>query len=117
MRGYNAGYDSCSGSEDDNVNDRPYCDQDRSVTCFDRKYYSEDTGLYPCKDGSDVKDWRDCPDSESNNDDEAAADEEDLPQDGGCQGEDDYCDSDDGCRSESVDCIDDRNIDEDNYNG
>ena len=44
-------------------------------------------------------------------------DSDDLPQDGGCQGSDDYCDRVEGCRSESVDCIDDRNFDEDDYNG
>lgn len=51
------------------------------------------------------------------NSDEEDDDNDDLPQDGGCQGEDDYCDRDEGCRSESVDCIDDRNFDEDDYNG
>jgi hypothetical protein len=30
--------------------------------CFDRKDYDQETGLYPCRDRSDVKDWRDCPD-------------------------------------------------------
>lgn len=55
--------------------------------------------------------------NDNNNDDEAAADDEDLPEDGGCQGSDDYCDADEGCRSESVDCIDDRNFDEEDYNG
>ena len=34
-----------------------------------------------------------------------------------CQGEDDYCDADEGCRSDDVDCIDDRNFDEDDYDG
>ncbi|MDF3032908.1 MAG: hypothetical protein K0R91_742 [Nitrososphaeraceae archaeon] len=36
-------------------------------------------------------------------DDEGPAD--DLPQEGGCQGEDDFCDADEGCRSDDVDCI------------
>ena len=36
---------------------------------------------------------------------------------GGCQEHDDYCDADEGCRSESVDCIDDRGFDKDDYNG
>jgi hypothetical protein len=29
----------------------------------------------------------------------------------------DFCDNDEGCESESVDCIDDRGFDEDDYNG
>ena len=32
-----------------------------------------------------------------------------------CQSQDDFCDNDKGC--ESVDCIDDRGFDEDDYNG
>lgn len=42
---------------------------------------------------------------------------EDLSQEGGCQGDDDYCDADEGCQSDDVDCIDDREFDEDDYNG
>ena len=34
-----------------------------------------------------------------------------------CQSNDDFCDNSDGCESESVDCIDDRGFDEDDYNG
>jgi hypothetical protein len=47
-----------------NLENLPYCDQVEMSPegCFDRKDYSDDTGLYPCRDGSDVKDWRDCPD-------------------------------------------------------
>ena len=116
--------------------DNPYCDVVRQTgepyeACFDRKDYSDVTGLYPCRDGSNVEDWRDCPDgpeansnSNSNSgseyDDEEPADDvgsDDLLQDGGCQGEDDYCDADENCRSERVDCIDDRNFDEDDYDG
>jgi hypothetical protein len=44
----------------------PYCDlisDDYRGTCHDRKDYDEETGLYPCRDGSDVKDWRDCKDA------------------------------------------------------
>ena len=29
-------------------------------SCHDRKDGSDDTGLYTCRDGSHVKDWRDC---------------------------------------------------------
>jgi hypothetical protein len=35
----------------------------------------------------------------------------------GCQPEDDYCDYDENCDWTSVDCIDDRGFDEDDYNG
>jgi hypothetical protein len=44
----------------------PYCDlvsDDYRGACHDRKDYDELTGLYPCRDGSDVKDWRDCKDA------------------------------------------------------
>jgi hypothetical protein len=44
----------------------PYCDlvsDDYRGACHDRKDYDEETGLYPCRDGSDVKDWRDCKDA------------------------------------------------------
>jgi hypothetical protein len=119
----------------------PYCDVVRGTDykgpCFDRLDYSESTGLYPCRDGSNVEDWRDCPDgpeaqASSNVDDDDEIDNdndglddrerndeigEDLPQEGGCQGEDDFCDEDEGCQSDDVDCIDDREFDEDDYNG
>ncbi|HEU4443172.1 MAG TPA: hypothetical protein VFR94_00700 [Nitrososphaeraceae archaeon] len=121
--------DSGSGSGSGRPpSDNPYCDlvrDDYQGDCFDRRDYDQETGLYPCRDGSDVKDWRDCPDgpeanSNSNSgsddeDEEAAAD--DLPQEGGCQEGDDFCDADEGCRSDDVDCIDDRGFDEDDYNG
>jgi hypothetical protein len=44
----------------------PYCDLVRDGykgSCHDRKDYDEETGLYPCRDGSNVKDWRDCKDA------------------------------------------------------
>ncbi len=46
----------------------PYCDKvkdDPNYTgsCHDRKDYDEITGLYPCNDGSQEKDWRDCEDA------------------------------------------------------
>ena len=119
--------------------DNQYCDVVRQTgepydSCFDRKDYSESTGLYPCRDGSNVEDWRDCPDgpeANSNSDEEDEEDDSgseeddsgsedgssDLPQEGGCQEEDDFCDADEGCRSDDVDCIDDRGFDEDDYDG
>jgi hypothetical protein len=73
MDGYNAGFNECSGSsssDGNNGNDRdsesggkPYCDEverEVGVTCWDRKDYSEDTGLYPCRDGSYEENWQDC---------------------------------------------------------
>jgi hypothetical protein len=56
-------------------------------------------------------------DDNDNGNDSNDNDSDDLPQEGGCQREDDYCDADEGCRSESVDCIDDRGFDEDDYDG
>ena len=44
----------------------PYCDQVGSNyrgVCHDRKDYSESTGLYPCNDGTQKTDWRDCKDA------------------------------------------------------
>ena len=119
MIGYHAGYNACSGSEDgnDNDNDKTYCDvPNPSNPCHDRKDYSDTTGLYTCLDGSHEANWRNCTDDDEGSSDNDN-DSDDLPQDGGCQGSDDYCDRDEGCRSESVDCIDDRNFDEDDYNG
>lgn len=55
-------------------NANPYCDKvNYAVTCHDRKDYDEDTGLYPCNDGTDKADWRDCEDAtekSDNNDDD-----------------------------------------------
>jgi hypothetical protein len=48
------------GIDDSNT---PYCDEierEVGVTCWDRKDYSEDTGLYPCRDGSYEENWQDC---------------------------------------------------------
>lgn len=105
------------GGDDEGAADKTYCDvPNPSNPCHDRRDVSETTGLATCMDGSHEKDWRDCNgDNNSNNDDSAAADE--PAQDGGCQKEDTYCDADENCRSESVDCIDDRGFDEDDYNG
>jgi hypothetical protein len=62
------GDDNGNGKDGDDVN--PYCDklndEERlSENCWDRKDYyqgGEKDGLYPCNDGSDRRDWRDCPD-------------------------------------------------------
>jgi hypothetical protein len=78
--------DNDDNNNDDNdsrrhPSDNPYCDVVRQTgepyeSCFDRKDYSESTGLYPCRDGSDVKDWRDCPDGPEA---QAQEEKEDLP--------------------------------------
>lgn len=57
--------------------------------------------------------WNEPGEGERNDNDE----DEDLPQEGGCQEEDDYCDRDENCQSPRVDCIDDRGFDEDDYDG
>ena len=52
---------------DNNANDdNRYCDQDDSGSCWDRKDYDEETGLYPCIDGSQVTDWRKWTDDNDN---------------------------------------------------
>jgi hypothetical protein len=97
----------------------PYCDlvsdeyMESGGSCHDRKDYYDggpNDGLYPCNDGSARTDWEDCPDVSGfdysvYNDDTS-----------GCQEEDDYCDADEGCKSPSVDCIDDVNIGDDGEN-
>lgn len=60
--------DDNGDSDNDNYNDndnQPYCDIARQTgqsydSCHDRKDYDEDTLLYPCKDGSQEEDWRNC---------------------------------------------------------
>jgi len=87
-----------NNERDNNNQDKPYCDQvpdDYKGSCWDRKDYDEITGLYPCKDGSQVKDWKDCIEDK---------DEQ------GCDENDDYCDLDQGCQRPDIDCIDDVNI-------
>ena len=68
------------GDEDSDDGGNPYCDElatPYSEDCFDRKDYDQETGLYPCKDGSYVGDWRDCTGGGSNNDDDD--NDNDLP--------------------------------------
>jgi hypothetical protein len=109
----------------------PYCDKvsdeymESGGICHDRKDYYDggpNDGLYPCNDGSARTDWRDCPDVSgfdyNDNDSSSSDDDNNNNEDtSGCQEEDDFCDADEGCESDSVDCIDDRNFDEDDYNG
>jgi hypothetical protein len=56
-----------SATEDDgnNNDDIPYCDEagpEYNGTCFDSQDFDEVTGLAPCKDGSQVQNYKDCPD-------------------------------------------------------
>jgi hypothetical protein len=55
-------------NDDDNDDEEiPYCDEVGSGyqgTCFDSQDYDDVTGLAPCKDGSQVPDYKDCPDRE-----------------------------------------------------
>ncbi len=71
--GYNTGFNACSSNNDGNNgssnnndnNDLPYCNQigpDYRGSCFDSQDYDEETGLAPCKDGSQVQNYKDCPD-------------------------------------------------------
>jgi hypothetical protein len=55
--------------------------------CFDRKDYSEDTGLYHCKDGSQVGDWRDCDDDKDNTDADGLGEDESEEETENCGGE------------------------------
>jgi hypothetical protein len=70
----------------------PLCSETDGVECFDDKDY-------PQPDNDNDLDE----DSNDNGDD--------------CQSQDDFCDNDEGCESESVDCIDGRGFGEDDYNG
>ena len=58
--------DDNSENENNANDDNRYCDQDDSGSCWDRKDYDEETGLYPCIDGSQVTDWRKCTDDNDN---------------------------------------------------
>jgi hypothetical protein len=45
---------------------KPYCDTPEgkaAMVCHDRKDYDENTLLYPCNDGTQKADWRDCKDA------------------------------------------------------
>jgi hypothetical protein len=57
---------SSTTEDDGNNNDEiPYCDEadpGYNGTCFDSQDLDEITGLAPCKDGSQVQNYKDCPD-------------------------------------------------------
>jgi hypothetical protein len=41
----------------------PYCDKPHSGSCWDRKDYDQTTGLYPCNDGTNNVNWKNCKDA------------------------------------------------------
>jgi hypothetical protein len=77
--------------------------------------------LTECADGSDVTTGEECPGKDSSdapNEEQDERDEELTPEQiMGCQKEDDYCDFDENCQLTTIDCIDDRGFDQDDYNG
>jgi hypothetical protein len=67
--------DSGNGNGNDDDGPNPYCDKvpdNHKGACHDRKDYYQGgpkNGLYPCNDGIDKADWRDCKDATKNNND------------------------------------------------
>jgi hypothetical protein len=60
------------------IGPNPYCDTERgkaAPVCHDRLDYDQETGLYPCNDGTQKVDWRDCKDASgfSNNRDTSSS--------------------------------------------
>jgi hypothetical protein len=54
------------GQENEERQTLPYCDTpegNAAQSCHDRDDYDEDTGLYPCNDGSQKSNPDDCPDA------------------------------------------------------
>lgn len=55
-----------NGENNDDVNNDeplPYCDEVDSGSCHDRDDYDEETGLFPCNDGSQRSNPDNCPDA------------------------------------------------------
>jgi hypothetical protein len=56
---------STTDDDGNNTDEIPYCDEANpgyNGTCFDSQDYDEETGLALCKDGSQVQNYKDCPD-------------------------------------------------------
>ena len=56
---------STTDDDGNNTDEIPYCDEadpGYNRTCFDSQDYDEVIGLAPCKDGSQVQNYKDCPD-------------------------------------------------------
>lgn len=80
----------CYTSDGDlkNLDKQPYCDEvDNSEDCWDRKDYDQETGLYPCKDGSYVGDWRDCDDDRDDEGSDGGDEENNDEETENCGGE------------------------------
>jgi hypothetical protein len=61
-----------------NLEKQPYCDEVSDGSgCWDRKDNDQDTGLYPCKDGSYKEDWRDCNGDDDNGNDNNNGEDDD----------------------------------------
>ena len=53
------------------IRPNPYCDTDRgkaALVCHDRLDYDQNSGLYPCNDGTSKVNWRDCKDATEKHD-------------------------------------------------
>jgi hypothetical protein len=126
MRGYNDGYDECSGGGNNigeagndpcnyhgiNVCDSSgQCDNERFDCYSDDCVNGEGGTTGQCEDDDE-------PYNNNDNDNDSSELDNDSNDNGDdCQSNDDFCDNSEGCESESVDCIDDRGFDEDDYNG
>ena len=56
---------STTDDDGNNTDEIPYCDEadaGYNGTCFDSQDYDEVTGLAPCKDSSQVQNYKECPD-------------------------------------------------------
>ena len=54
----------------------PYCDKPHTGPCHDRKDYYQggpNDGLYPCNDGTNMRDWRDCKDASTSSRDSSSS--------------------------------------------
>jgi hypothetical protein len=81
-----AGRPGDDNDDDNNNNPNPYCDKvsdeymQSGGVCHDRLDYDQDTGLYPCNDGTQAVDWRDCKDVSESNDDESGSNSNNIPE-------------------------------------
>jgi hypothetical protein len=101
--------DDGDGDEDDEVN--PYCDKipvGERDNCWDRLDYDQATGLYPCNDGSNRGNWRDCPDV-SGYDYGEGAEDDGVEGNSGDEGREEVEEEDQNCGGEP--CTDDEKED------
>ena len=97
------------GSNDAN----PYCDKlsdsESNVSCLDRRDYDENTTLYPCNDGSNVGDCRDCRDVSGFDYDEEDTSNEETKGNSDDEGNEEREEEDQNCGGEP--CTDDEKED------